>query len=233
MQVPQDASRLWRFLHRLITLCKPLLCRLRVEGQEHIPSSGGCVIACNHSMGPDYVVLGYASPRQIFYMAKIELFKVHPWFSRFLEMAGAFPVDRGRNDTEAIGSAATLLQQGKVLGMFPEGTRSRTGELRRGKTGVARIAMLAQAPVVPAVVINPAAILTQLGRRPEVIVRFGPPIQLTGDPSHKATVQAQTTRIMYSIAQLLPPEQHGVYATANGQAPRAADEIAPAAENES
>ena len=131
-------------------------------------------------------------------------------------MAGVFPVDRGRNDTTAISAAETLLRRGKVLGMFPEGTRSRTGELRRGKSGAVRIAMLAQAPVVPAVVINTAAILKQFGRRPEVIVRFGPPLFPTGDPGDKATAQAQTDAVMRAIAQLLPSYQRGIYATVHG-----------------
>lgn len=211
MRIPQDASWLWKFLYGLATLLRPLLCRLRIEGHEHVPAAGGCVVACNHSMGPDYFLLGYASPRQIYYMAKIELFQIHPWFSRFLELVGTFPIDRGRNDTGALTAAETLLRRGKVLGMFPEGTRSRTGELRRGKSGVARLAMLTQTPVVPAVVINAEAILKQLGRRPEIIVRFGPPLHLTGDLNQKTAVQAQTDVVMRGIAQLLPPAQRGIY----------------------
>jgi 1-acyl-sn-glycerol-3-phosphate acyltransferase len=213
VHMPSDASWLWKFLYMICTFIKWPLCRLRVEGSEHIPAAGGCVVACNHSMGPDYFLLGYGSPRQIFYMAKVELFQIHPWFSKFLEAAGAFPVHRGRSDMEALSAAKALLQRGKVLGMFPEGTRSRTGELRRGKTGAVRIAMLGQAPIVPAVVINAEAIFKKLGRRPEVIVRFGPPLHPTGDPNNKALAQAHTEAVMYAIAQLLPPERRGIYAT--------------------
>lgn len=162
-------------------------------------------------MGPDYFILGYASPRQIYYMAKIELFQIHPWFSRFLALVGTFPIDRGRNDTAALGAAEALLRRGQVLGMFPEGTRSRTGELRRGKSGVARLAMATQTPVMPAVVINAAALLKQFGRRPEIIVRFGPPLSLSGDPTDKAAVQTQTDAVMCAMAQLLPPAQRGIY----------------------
>ncbi len=211
MRIPRDASRLWKFFYVLLTILKPLLCRLRVEGAEHLPATGGCVVASNHSMGPDYVVLGYAAPRQIYYMAKVELFHLHPWLSKLLNMVGAFPINRGRNDTEALSVAEELLQRGKVLGMFPEGTRSRTGELRRGKTGAVRLAMKMQTPVVPAAVINGEAIFKQLGRRPEVIVRFGPPLYPMGDPNHKTIPRDQTDAVMRAIAQLLPPEQRGIY----------------------
>lgn len=223
MRIPRDASRLWQFFYVLLTVLKPLLCRLRVEGAEHVPATGGCIVASNHSMGPDYVILGYASPRQIFYMAKIELFHVHPLLSKLLNMVGTFPIDRGRTDTEALSVAETLLLQDKVLGMFPEGTRSRTGELRRGKTGAVRIAMKTQTPVVPAAVINGDAIFKKLGRRPEVIVRFGPPLYPTGDSKHKTIPRDQTDAVMRAIAQLLPPEQRGIYGKPKGENVTVAD----------
>lgn len=209
MRLPRDASRLWQFLYILLTILKPLFCRLRVEGTEHIPATGGCIIASNHSMGPDYILLGYASSRQIFYMAKIELFYIHPWLTKFLNAIGTFPIQRGRNDTEAISAAETLLQQGKVLGMFPEGTRSRTGELQRGKTGAVRIAMKLQTPVVPAVVIHGEKVFKQF--RPEVIVRFGPALYPVGDPGDRTPAHTNTEAVMRGIAQLLPPERRGIY----------------------
>jgi 1-acyl-sn-glycerol-3-phosphate acyltransferase len=225
---PRDASLLWKLLHVLITLIRPLLCRLTVEGRERMPPAGGCVIASNHTLGPDYVVLGYASLRQVYYMAKMEIFAWHPLLTRFLAAIGTFPVQRGRGDIEAMNKAVEVVRSGKVLGMFPEGTRSRTGRLMRGKTGTARIALLAQAPVVPAVVLDSHLILKRFGqfwRRPHVVVRFGEPLHLTGDPDDPTETRRQTERIMREIAALLPPERRGVYAdTAQAPAPEPQEE---------
>jgi 1-acyl-sn-glycerol-3-phosphate acyltransferase len=205
---------MWRFIHRLVSLIKPLFCRLTVEGVEHVPADGGCVIACNHTLGPDYIVLGYASPRQIYYMAKTEIFTWHPLLNRLFASVGTFPVQRGKGDAMALQTAVQTVCAGKAVGMFPEGTRSRTGELMRGKSGAARIALAAGAPVVPAVVINSAAILPilfTLRRRPEVTVRFGPPVIMAGDPNSHSDARANTERVMRAMAELLPPELRGFY----------------------
>lgn len=215
MRLPKDATRLWRFLYVIATLVRWIFVRLHVEGRENVPQQGGCVYAINHTMGPDYVIVGYASPRQVYYMAKSELFTWNSLLTWLITAAGAFPVRRGQGDTQAIEQAVKMVRSGKVVGMFPEGTRSRTGKLQRGKTGVARIAMMAQAPIVPVILINSELVLRDLFRlkpRPRVTVRFGKPIDSTGDVNNPEDVRRLTTQVMLAMAEMLPPERRGYYA---------------------
>jgi 1-acyl-sn-glycerol-3-phosphate acyltransferase len=214
---PKDSTWVWKVLHIVATLIRIFFLRLRVEGSEHIPAAGGCVFAINHTLGPDYVIVGYASPRQVFYMAKAEVFAFHPWVAALVAGAGAFPVQRGKGDTQALEQAANVVRRGKIVGMFPEGTRSKSGGLQRGKTGAARIAMMAQAPVVPVVVINSEPVLRDVlkfKRRPVVTVRFGPATPATGDVENPEDVRCLTTTLMLAMAALLPPERRGYYADA-------------------
>ncbi|MBP8292931.1 MAG: 1-acyl-sn-glycerol-3-phosphate acyltransferase, partial [Caldilineaceae bacterium] len=121
-------------------------------------------------------------------------------------------------DGDAIEQAVKMIEAGFVLGMFPEGTRSRDGALQRGRTGVARIALQANALVVPVVVINSEPVLRdvlKLRRRPLVTIRFGQPIRpaaaLVGADAAPDAVQQFTTEIMLALAALLPPARHGYY----------------------
>lgn len=214
MKLPHDASALWNFFYILFSVFRPLLCRVTVDGAEHLPYQGGCVLVCNHTFGPDFLLLGYGCPRQIYFMAKTEIFSWHPWLTAIFHSAGVFPVDRGRGDVVAFSTAVEIVRQGRVLGMFPEGTRSPNGQLLRGKSGAARIAMQAQAPVIPAVVIGAPLVLKQLGRRwrsPHVTVRFGPPLCLTGNPDDLAEARQNTERMMRAMAALLPSDLRGDY----------------------
>lgn len=201
----------WRIAWLLVAPLKQLLVKLRVEGLEHVPREGGAVIACNHTLGPDYIVLAYASPRELYYMAKAEAFEWHPILTKILLGGGVFPVRRGKNDVAALQNAVELARSGKLIGMFPEGTRSRTAALTRAKTGAARIALEAGVPVIPAAVIGAQKIGKDWRpwRRTEVIVRFGSPLYRQGNGD---IARQYTDEIMLAIAALLPPEQRGEYA---------------------
>ena len=211
MRLPRDANATWTTLWLVARVVEPLFARFRCEGQEHVPLTGGCIITCNHIMGPDFIVIGYASPRQLYYMAKSDLFAINPALTWLMRSGGAFPIDRGEADLAAVEHALKLVRAGKVLGMFPEGTRSRTGKLQRGRSGAARVAMLAQAPVVPAVVINAERLFkpenwARLRKRDEITVRFGPPLAPPTIMDNARALRTYTREIMAAMADLLPPE---------------------------
>jgi 1-acyl-sn-glycerol-3-phosphate acyltransferase len=149
-------------------------------------------------------------------MAKAEAFAWNPILSSILRAGGVFPVWRGKADNAAIENAVALARAGNLIAMFPEGTRSKSGILMRGKTGAARIALAAGVPIVPATVTNSALILKRKGWcRPLVTVHFGEPIPWCG---HMPTVgddgevaRLYTDVVMGEIARMLPQELRGEY----------------------
>jgi 1-acyl-sn-glycerol-3-phosphate acyltransferase len=215
---PTDASFLWKVLWWFAHLVRPLFCKLHIEGLENVPLARGCVLASNHRSGNDIIVKGYTCPRQVHYMAKLELFQINALVSLFFRTFGVFPVDRSGRDIGALDEAIALVRTGKLICIYPEGTRSRDGILKRGKNGAARIAMAADAPVIPVITLNSENMWRGLPhirwRRPTMVVRFGKPIFLGGDPSQSVDVRHETKRIMQGIAELLPPELRGIYAEA-------------------
>ena len=220
MWPPKDAHFVWKICFFIVTASRPFTAKLHIEGRENVPAQGGAIIACNHPGELDVIVLGYASPRQIFYMAKEELFQVSPLLSRLLYNVGAFPVRRGRQDVQAVQNSMRIVRQGNVLGMFPEGTRNRDTGLKRGRNGAVRIALETGAPVVPAAVIGVGRLNREWKnplRRSPVTVRFGKPIHFdnTGNTSADQ-LQLHTDQVMMAIAAMLPPELRGVYGDDNG-----------------
>ena len=134
---------------------------------------------------------------------------------------GMFPVERGKHDTGAVAASVKILNQQKVLGMYPEGTRSRDGQLQRGTSGAVRIAMTAETPLVPAVVINSDQIMggfKRLRDKPVVTVRFGEPIRFEGSVDDPKVVRDNLQKTMIAMARLLPPAQRGYYADAAADA---------------
>lgn len=217
MQFPRDASFIWQFGWILAWIVSPFLCRLHVVGADNVPRDEGCVFACNHTMGPDFLLLACASPRQVYFMAKVEAFHIFPLLSLVLWMGGVFPVRRGGYDSAAIQKAVRIAESGRVLGMYPEGTRSRDGVLQAGKSGAARIAIQSGTPVVPVVIFNASGIFSRFWRqlrRPEAFVRFGKPIRWRGDAKDPGAAKQYTQEIMKGVAALLPAERRGPYGEA-------------------
>jgi 1-acyl-sn-glycerol-3-phosphate acyltransferase len=214
--MPRYRLWFWWVCWAIISLIRPLLCRYHVEGRENVPLNGGAIVASNHNYGPDFLLLGLASPRELRFMAKAEAFQWNPLLAAILRAGGVFPVQRGKGDTMAIETAVELAKQGNLIAMFPEGTRSKQGTLMRGKTGAARIALAAGVPIIPASVTNSALVLKRKGwRRPLVTVRFGKPIYWLGNGQDYAddseVARAYTDLVMGEIAMLLPQELRGEY----------------------
>lgn len=130
-----------------------LLFRPKVKGKENIPMEGSIIIYSNHTSIFDPIILGCLLPRKIYFMAKQELFKFN-FIGALLKKLGAFPVKRGAADISAIKTALRLLRNGKVFGIFPEGTRSKSGNMQNFTHGVAAIAHKSRAVVVPASIIG-------------------------------------------------------------------------------
>src|SRR5690348_8750412 len=122
--------------------------RMRVYGAENVPKTGPLIIACNHVSYFDPPVLGTTSPRRISYMAKEELFRI-PVLGAAIRAVGAYPVDRSGSATSAIKRSVEVLRAGGVIGIFPEGGRNLSGSAQ-AREGVALLASLGKAPVVPA-----------------------------------------------------------------------------------
>ncbi len=196
-----------RVLTVLLTALFRLVMRIEVHGVSHLPREGGVILAANHLTNFDVFPMQIALPRPIFFMGKAELF--HPWpMDALLRRLGAFPVHRGQKDAWAKFHALRVLQAGQVLGIFPEGTRSKGRGLKVGKTGAARFALQTGCPIVPLAVTGTHRVLADFPRRTPVTITLGPPLY----PEPHENPLALTDRLMYTIAAMLPPELRGVYA---------------------
>lgn len=141
----------YSFLRALVVGLLCLLYRVRVSGQENIPSSGGVILCANHIHMFDPVLMMIGTPRQVQFMAKAEVFS-WPIIGYLARLAGAFPVKRGEADIRAVKHSLLLLRGGGVLGIFPEGTRGKAGEAKAPFQGVTMLAERTQSLIVPAAI---------------------------------------------------------------------------------
>src|SRR5271155_2811632 len=175
--------------------------RLQRVGREHLPRSGPLLLASNHRSFLDPFVIGTLVRRPVYYMPKRELFQ-HRLVAWLLNGLGAFPVERGAGDAEAMDTARAILARGDCVVLFPEGTRVRPGPLGAPRRGVGRLALQSGAPVVPIAVFGTEDVRSGWRIRPrKVRIRVGAPLLFpTLERSEPARAAAVTERIWACVS---------------------------------
>ncbi len=201
-----------------------LLGRPKIEGLEYVPQSGPAILASNHLAVMDSFYLPLVVRRRITFLAKSEYFTgtgFKGWCSRkFFTAVGQVPIDRSSADAAqaALDTAKRVLDEGKLLGMYPEGTRSPDGRLYKGKTGLARLALETGVPVIPVAMIgtnkvNPPG--TSMLRFSKVTVRFGKPMDFSrfeGLAGNRFIERAVIDEVIYELMGLSDQEYVDIYA---------------------
>jgi 1-acyl-sn-glycerol-3-phosphate acyltransferase len=231
----------WLFKYILLGPTLAMIGRPKAEGLEHVPRSGPAILASNHLAVMDSFYLPLVVRRRITFLAKAEYFTgagLKGWFKRwFFTAVGQLPIDRTDADSAqaALNTAERLLGQGKLLGMYPEGTRSPDGRLYKGKTGLARLALHTGVPVIPVAMIGtnvvnpPGSKMLRFGR---VTVRFGKPIDFSrfeGLAGNHFIERAVTDEVIYELMKLSGQEYVDIYAASikgHGNSAASADEAA-------
>ncbi|MEW5784863.1 MAG: lysophospholipid acyltransferase family protein [Bacillota bacterium] len=195
---------LYRFGRFVFVVLFKLFYRWRIEGKENIPADGPLIICSNHISWLDPFAVGSAVPARlrVHFMAKNELFQ--NWFVAFLlNKVGAFPVNRSVADYGAIRRSYQLLKEGKVLSLFPEGTRSKSGRLQKAQHGTALIAGRHPVPILPVAIVGPYRPCRPLQ------INIGPPFSLplldfNGRQEKKEMLDQMSAVIMGQIKKLFP-----------------------------
>jgi 1-acyl-sn-glycerol-3-phosphate acyltransferase len=190
----------------------------RVEGLENVPREGAFIVVANHcsNLDPPFLgaVIGRYLGRVVHFMAKAEMRRwlLIGWLA---SQSGVFFVRRGEGDRGAYRSALTHLAAGEIIALFPEGTRSRDGELKEGRSGAALLAVRSGVPILPAGIAGTHRIFARRSRLPHrsrVTIRIGQAFRLPeirNGQLERGLLETGTDRIMREIAALVPPEQRG------------------------
>jgi len=213
-----------------------LIVRPWAKGSEHLPEEGPAILASNHLSFSDSIIMPLAVPRRVTFPAKSEYFTTGGVKGRlmalFFKSIGQVPIDRsgGRAATAALDTAAEMLGNDELFGIYPEGTRSPDGRLYKGKTGVARMAIVAGVPVIPVAMIDteklqppgtiwPQWLIREPGRRLPRLVRpgvaIGKPLDFSryeGMERDRFVLRSVTDEIMYAMMELSGQEYVDMYA---------------------
>ena len=214
----------WLFKYIFMGPLLTLLGRPKVEGLEHVPANGAVILASNHLAVADSFYLPLVVKRRITFLAKAEYFTgtgIKGKLTKFFySSTGQVPIDRTDADSAqaALTTAQRILGEGKLLGMYPEGTRSPDGRLYKGKTGLARVALESGIPVIPVAMIGtdsvnpPGGKMWHFGR---VEVRFGKPMDFSrfeGLAGNRFIERAVIDEVMYELMRLGGQEYVDLYA---------------------
>lgn len=211
----------WWAVKLILTPVLRVFYRVRVEGREHLPARGAAILASNHTAFCDSLFLPAVLRRRLTYVAKAEYFENRrtAWFFRAI---GQIPLRRGSGSEwrRALDSAAAVLGEGKLFGIYPEGTRSKDGRLHRGHTGVAMLALRTGAPVIPVGIIGTreAQPIGTLVARPfsRITIRFGAPLdfsEFAGRDRERLVLRHVTDTVMFEIQRLSGQEYAGRYSS--------------------
>jgi len=169
-----------------------LLSRARAYGREHMPRTGGVVLAVNHLHWIDVPIIGALSPRNLDFVAKVEAIDF-PGLGRFIEWHGTIAVRRGESDREAVRQMRAAVRRGEALGLFVEGTRQRSGRPGEAKPGAAMVAIQEDVPVVPAAIYGTQ--YWKIGNFAPCSVAFGTPVSFDGLPKNGRGYKDATAEI--------------------------------------
>ncbi|HEY0641596.1 MAG TPA: lysophospholipid acyltransferase family protein [Pseudonocardiaceae bacterium] len=216
----------WVLKYVLLGPLLRLLYRPKAVGLENLPKEGAAILASNHLAVADSIFLPMASPRRIKFLAKREYFTepgLKGWAKRmFFGGTGNVPIDRssGSAAQAALDTGVRILREGDLLGIYPEGTRSPDGRLYKGKTGLARMALEAEVPVIPVAMVG-TDLINRIGSsrwriKPGVIeVRIGKPLDFSryyGMAGDRFVERSMADEIMYSLMELSGQEYVDMYA---------------------
>jgi len=190
---------MYHFLRKNAFFLFKILFEVEIKGIENIPKEGSVIIASNHISNFDPLFVAFPVERQIRFMAKKEIFNF-PFIGKLVKSLGSFPVNRGGGDREAIRTSLEILRNNEILGIFPEGTRNKSGTLGKGHTGVGIFALKSKAVVIP------VGIKSSFKLFSTVEISYGNPVNLTHlykERQSTEDVNEATKLIMDSIRKVL------------------------------
>lgn len=215
----------WLMKHWVIGPLITTVFRPWVKGRENVPRTGPVIIVCNHLSFVDSIFLPLVIDRQMAFLAKSDYFTgrgLKGFVVRlFMESAGQLPIDRsgGKASEASLNAGLQVLADGKVLAIYPEGTRSPDGRMFRGRTGVARMILEAQVPVIPAAVVDTEKVMPLGSKFPvvhKVGVMVGKPLDFSrfrGMEGDRFVLRSITDEIIYEMNKLSGQEYVDVYAS--------------------